>query len=55
VSAFLEDRLPFTQIPVLLEGVLRSHRNVAHPTLDQILEADRWAREQTEESLGALR
>ncbi len=46
VSAFLEDQLPFTRIPTLLEEVLRAHRNIQHPTLDQILEADRWARQE---------
>ena len=48
VRGFLEDRLPFTRIPSVIERVLSRHRNVLRPTLDQILESDRWAREQAE-------
>ncbi|MBI3318871.1 MAG: 1-deoxy-D-xylulose-5-phosphate reductoisomerase [Candidatus Omnitrophica bacterium] len=49
VAAFLKDSLPFTQIPSLIERVLGAHRNTAHPTLAQILEADAWAHEQVTE------
>ncbi len=48
VGGFLEDRLEFTRIPSVIERVLSRHRVVVRPTLDQILEADRWARTQAE-------
>ena len=53
VEAFLEDALPFVQIPSLLEQVLRRHRNLLGPTLDQILQADVWAREEVAQELNA--
>ncbi|MCM8794717.1 MAG: 1-deoxy-D-xylulose-5-phosphate reductoisomerase [Candidatus Omnitrophica bacterium] len=46
VLQFLEDGLPFVRIPRMIEKVLQAHQTVRHPSLDQILEADRWAREQ---------
>ena len=49
VAAFLRDDLPFTRVALLIEQVMRRHRPVADPTLQQILEADTWAREETQE------
>jgi len=46
VRAFLEDEMPFSQIPSVIERILSRHRRVDHPDLNQILEADAWAREQ---------
>ncbi|PIQ82529.1 MAG: 1-deoxy-D-xylulose-5-phosphate reductoisomerase [Candidatus Omnitrophica bacterium CG11_big_fil_rev_8_21_14_0_20_64_10] len=48
VEAFLNDGIPFTAILPLVSGVVESHRPAADPTLAQILEADRWAREQAQ-------
>ena len=45
VELFLKGRLPFLQIFELLEVTLRSHKVVEDPTLKEIFEADRWARE----------
>lgn len=45
VSAFLDRRLPFPRIWGLVEEVMNRHASVAQPTLDAILDADRWARE----------
>jgi len=53
VAAFLRDDLPFTRLAPLIEQVVRRHRPVAHPTLEQILEADTWAREETQEVVTA--
>jgi len=44
VKAFLEERLRFTDIPAVVAKVLRGHRFVEHPTLDEIFEVDREAR-----------
>jgi 1-deoxy-D-xylulose-5-phosphate reductoisomerase len=45
VNAFLEERLAFTEIPLLVEGTMEAHAVVEHPGLEEILAADRWARE----------
>ncbi len=44
VSLFLDNRLPFMQIPRLIEAALEKHEGVAHPSLEAILAADAWAR-----------
>jgi 1-deoxy-D-xylulose-5-phosphate reductoisomerase len=44
VAAFLQGRLRFTEISMIVEQVMARHTIVAHPDLDAILEADRWAR-----------
>ena len=44
VSAFLERRMIFPRIWQTVEEVMNAHQSVAHPDLDEILEADRWAR-----------
>jgi len=49
VNAFLEDRLAFTAIPLLVRGTMEAHAVVEHPGLEEILAADRWAREKAAE------
>jgi 1-deoxy-D-xylulose-5-phosphate reductoisomerase len=44
VDEFLKNRLRFVSIPKVIEKVLDKHRNVIDPGLNDILEADRWAR-----------
>ncbi len=46
VAAFLDRQLRFPQIWQIVEMVMERHASVAHPDLDAILAADRWAREQ---------
>jgi 1-deoxy-D-xylulose-5-phosphate reductoisomerase len=46
VSAFLDRRIPFPRIWQLVEEVMNRHASVANPSLDAILEADRWARDE---------
>ncbi|MDP2952141.1 MAG: hypothetical protein Q8O76_02340, partial [Chloroflexota bacterium] len=36
----------FMDIPRVIEEALANHRGLAHPSLDEILAADAWAREQ---------
>ncbi|MBD3236074.1 MAG: 1-deoxy-D-xylulose-5-phosphate reductoisomerase [Candidatus Eisenbacteria bacterium] len=48
VVAFLSRRVPLTAIATGLETVLGRHRRVAAPSLEQILAADAWAREEAE-------
>jgi len=47
VDFFLRGEIGFTDMGPLIEGALSRHRNVANPTLDDIVEADRLAREYT--------
>jgi len=44
VELFLSGRIGFLGIARLLERVLDEHPSVPHPSLDEILAADRWAR-----------
>jgi 1-deoxy-D-xylulose-5-phosphate reductoisomerase len=46
VDLFLAHRIGFLDIARLIEDTLDRHRAVAQPTLEQILAADAWAREQ---------
>src|SRR5207248_8186733 len=44
VSSFLEKRMRFPQIWQTVERVMNAHESIAHPGLDEILQADQWAR-----------
>ncbi len=44
VAAFLRGELSFGQIPQVIRGTLEQQTVISHPTLEQILECDRWAR-----------
>lgn len=45
VNLFLNHQIGFLDIARLVEDTLAHHRGIAHPSLEEILEADRWARE----------
>ncbi|OGX06878.1 MAG: 1-deoxy-D-xylulose-5-phosphate reductoisomerase [Omnitrophica bacterium RIFCSPLOWO2_12_FULL_50_11] len=45
VHQFLNRTIKFLDIPRRVERVMRRHRRIAKPSLREILEADRWARE----------
>ena len=44
VEAFLKGKINFPQITETVRRVMDAHKVVSHPTLEQILEADAWAR-----------
>lgn len=48
VALFLDEKIGFLDIPRCIEQVCDRHQadNCPHPTLDDILHADRWAREE---------
>ncbi len=46
VRYFLEDRISFLQIPALLAEVMGRHKVKQHPSLQEIMDADGWAREE---------
>lgn len=45
VAAFLSDRIPFYRIPVIVEDVCSRVQSVLNPSLEDIIEADRLARQ----------
>ena len=46
VAAFIEDKIGFCDICLVIEEVLDLHDVQKEPTIDAILAADRWAREE---------
>jgi len=44
VELFLSERIKFTDIPNLVEQTLEQHQATVHPTLEEIMAADAWAR-----------
>jgi 1-deoxy-D-xylulose-5-phosphate reductoisomerase len=45
VELFLSQRIGFTDIARIVQETLERHRNISQPSLDEILAADKWARE----------
>jgi 1-deoxy-D-xylulose-5-phosphate reductoisomerase len=52
VALFLARRIPFLAIPSLIEEVLSRHTPVTSPSLDDLLEADAWARRHAHQYMG---
>jgi 1-deoxy-D-xylulose-5-phosphate reductoisomerase len=44
VHAFLDHRISFRSIPLLIEGAMNRHDTIDHPHLNEILNADQWSR-----------
>lgn len=51
VNLFLQGKVKFTEIPLLIEKVMANHQMIAHPDIYEILESDRWAREEVYSNL----
>ena len=51
VAAFLDDRLPFPAIPATIEEVMADHPSSTVARLEDVLEADTWARDRTRRAL----
>jgi 1-deoxy-D-xylulose-5-phosphate reductoisomerase len=51
VHAFLQRKLPFLSIPMVVEKVMGKHTSINNPDLGEIMEADHWARTMTGEFL----
>ena len=49
VEAFLQGKIPFPAIWQTVERVMAKHLPVLHPSLEQIVDADQWARRQAAE------
>ena len=51
VDAFLHERIPFGAIAQLVEETMHAVPVIAHPTLEQVFECDRAARQKATELL----
>lgn len=55
VQAFLDNRIPFSGIPRLVNQAMEEHALDPAAELEAILEADAWARRRTEEIIDSIR
>ncbi|MCS7207858.1 MAG: 1-deoxy-D-xylulose-5-phosphate reductoisomerase [Dehalococcoidia bacterium] len=53
VDLFLQRRIAFTDIPRLVGHALEAHSPVSNPTVDDLLQADAWARREVHRVVGA--
>lgn len=44
VALFLEDQIEFLDIPELIEAAMEAHTTIPHPSLEEILATEAWAR-----------
>ncbi len=44
VEAFLNEKIKFLKIPDVISKILKKHKFVKHPTLDDVFNLDEWAR-----------
>jgi 1-deoxy-D-xylulose-5-phosphate reductoisomerase len=51
VSAFMQKKVRFIDLPNIIEKVLNVHMVINNPSLDDILQADLWARTETEKTI----
>lgn len=51
VASFLDRKINFMQIPEIIHRVMDKHICINRPSLEQILESDRWAREYSREQV----
>ena len=47
VQAFLEKKIPFPQIPEIIKKVLKRHKVIPSPSLNEILKVSKWAEKET--------
>jgi len=52
VSALLNDTIKFAKIPDIVINSVEKYNNIETPSLEEILEADRWGREKAKELVG---
>jgi 1-deoxy-D-xylulose-5-phosphate reductoisomerase len=54
VEAFLDGRIKFTDIPVIIEKTMDAHAPLTLASIEDVLSVDRWGRKKSREILGAL-
>ena len=45
VSMFLNNKIDFLSIERIIEKTINAHTNISEPSLEEVLEVDKWARE----------
>ncbi len=55
VQAFLDNVIKFVDMATVVEEVLCRHQKKEHPDLDEIMEADLWARDMAKKSIERIR
>lgn len=53
VEAFLNERIGFMDIPAILDQVMHKHSVIDDPTLEDVLEVDRWTKSTTHSIINA--
>jgi len=53
VAAFMDGKIPFGEISTIVELTISSHRIQTAPALDDLLQADSWARQTAEASIAS--
>jgi len=51
VEAYLDEKIKFTDLSEIIEKVLDAHDSSVDPSLEEILQADQWARRQTKQKI----
>ncbi|MBI4690209.1 MAG: 1-deoxy-D-xylulose-5-phosphate reductoisomerase [Nitrospirae bacterium] len=51
VEAFLRNAIGFNDIPAIIENTMHSHKNTTVTEIEEVVEADRWAREKARETI----
>jgi 1-deoxy-D-xylulose-5-phosphate reductoisomerase len=54
VAAFLEGRIGFNTIAMVIEDTMAAHDSVQMATIDDVLHADRWGRDKAAETITTL-
>ena len=54
VSAFMENKIRFMDLPEIIEKILARHDSIKDPSLDDILQVDLWARKETNKIIGRI-
>ncbi len=49
VKLFLDKRIKFVEIPKIIDKVMNCHKTIYNPTLEDVLESDKWARIRVQE------
>ncbi len=52
VEAFLKERIGFNDIPLIIEKVMQRHHKMTCNSIEEVLEADRWARDEARRIIG---
>jgi 1-deoxy-D-xylulose-5-phosphate reductoisomerase len=54
VDAFLNGKIGFHQIPMLIERTMEAHRTSSIDSIEKVMEADSWARDTAREQLRVI-